>query len=355
MTAELKIGVLGTGAVGCWLGGELAAGGADVVLVGRQRIRDEIEASGLTLEATRRGAPPRAVHPSRFRCVLEATALADRDVVLCCVKSAQTAEAAAQLAGVLRPGAVVISMQNGMRNPATLRAGLPDATVLGGIFGFNVVGKGGGRFRRATTGPLAIERVDARAAGASVRTDPRVEEVVAHLLRAGEKVVVADDIVALQWSKLIMNLGNAVSALTDRPTQDLLFNPGYRRILAALMQEGIDLVKAGGLTMARLGPLPASLFPRVLRLPTPLLRVVASLQVDVDPEARSSMWEDLTRGRPTEIDDLNAEIVRLAATCGARAPLNERIIEVVRAAEAKGAGSPAMSADALWAALHSSG
>ena len=69
----------------------------------------------------------------------------------------------------------------------------------------------------------------------------------------------------------------------------------------------------------------------------------------VDPEARSSMWEDLTRGRPTEVDHLNGEIVRLADQHATDAPLNRRIVELVHAAEAT--RSPGFTAHALWASL----
>jgi len=71
----------------------------------------------------------------------------------------------------------------------------------------------------------------------------------------------------------------------------------------------------------------------------------------VDPEARSSMWEDLKRGRLTEVEFLNGEIVSLAEKSGVEAPLNRRIVELVHQAEEAGNGSPGLDADALWSAL----
>lgn len=335
---SLRVGIHGAGAIGCWLGGSLAVEGADVVLVGRPRITDAIAASGLVLETMGRRAAERTVPRERLTLATDVGALAGCDAILCCVKSAGTADAAAELAPVIAPGTMVASMQNGVRNPATLRAGLPEAEVLAGIVGFNVVSKGPGRFRRATTGPLALQR----------GRHPRFADLVRLLRASGHQVVVADDLLPLQWSKLVMNLGNPVSALTDRPTRDLLFLPEYRRILAAIMDEALTVFRAAGVKPARLGPLPAQLFPRILRLPTPILKLLARVQIDVDPEARSSMWEDLTRRRPTEIDDLNAEIVRLAGRAGVPAPINARIVELVREAEAAGKGSPKLDGDALW-------
>jgi len=312
----MKVGVMGAGAIGCYLGGSLAAEGVDVVLIGRH------PTSELTLEDLS-GAPKRVA----VRYETTPDALVGCDVILCCVKSAQTSE----VADLLPRDAVVVSMQNGLRNAEILKSKLPNA--LGGIVGFNVVSKGNNVYRRATTGPLVIEDHPA------VRALP---------LRDLE---LTNDIRAKQWSKLIMNLNNAVSALTDRPTPDLLFKPEYRRILRAIMAEAVFVLRKTNTRMARVGPLPARLFPRILALPTPILRLVAAAQLKVDPEARSSMWEDLSRGRTTEVDDLNGEIVRLAESHQLDAPLNRRIVAIVHEVEEKRAGSPKLSADALWTLL----
>jgi 2-dehydropantoate 2-reductase len=338
----LKIGIMGAGAIGCYVGGRLAAAGGDVVFVDRARVKAELEASGLTLaDLAGSAAPTVSVAPSAVRVATDAASLADRDVVLVCVKSAQTAEAGAELARVLPGAALVVSMQNGVRNADVLREALGDRAVLGGIVGFNVVSKGDGTFRRATSGPLVIEG----------SRDPRVATLASALRRAGFETDVRDEIRRLQWSKLVVNLNNAVSALTDAPTTRLLAEAPYRRVIAAVMAEAIGVFRRAGVRPARLGPLPVQLFPHLLRLPSAVVKVVSKLQVSVDPEARSSMWEDLARGRPTEVDQLNGEIVRLAASCGATAPLNARIVELIRAAERAGRGSPKLSGDDLWRAL----
>lgn len=341
MANDIKVGVMGAGSVGCWLGGRLAARGVDVVFVGRARQKAEIEAAGLAL--TDLGGKVLRVEKVAF--ATEIAALADRDVVLCCVKSAQTAETGAQLASVLPRGAVVVSMQNGLRNAAVLRDCLGEQTVLAGIVGFNVLSKGRGAFHRAISGPLVIE----------ASADPRAEELAQALRSSGFELVVSKDIRPLQWTKLVMNLNNAVSALSGVPTKDLLDSSGYRRILAAVISESLAALKRAGIRPARMGPIPVQAFPLVLGLPTWLFRILARAQLDIDPEARSSMWEDLSRGRLTEVDDLNGELVRVAETCGADATLNRRVVALVHEVEAKGAGSPKLSADELAAALGMTG
>jgi 2-dehydropantoate 2-reductase len=210
--------------------------------------------------------------------------------------------------------------------------------VVPGIVSFNVVSRGAGLFHRTMDGPLMLGRAP--------------EPITRALVAAGLEVELRDDLAPDQWTKLIVNLNNAVSALSGAPTRTLLQSPPYRRIIAAIVEEALRVVRASGVRPAKLRGVPIGIMPFVMRLPTPLVRIVTRAQMKVDPEARSSMWEDLTRGRPTEVDYLNGEIVRVAARVGVEAPLNRRIVELVHEAEAAGPGSPNLAADALWTELH---
>ena len=191
----------------------------------------------------------------------------------------------------------------------------------------------GGTFRKATSGPLVVE------------TPP--PELVAALRRGGIPVEERTDVRPEQWTKLIVNLSNAVSALSGAPTATLLFTSGYRRVMAALAKEGLAVVRAAGIRPAKWNGAPLAVMPVILSVPTPLVRLVIGAQLEVDPEARSSMWQDLAARRRTEVDHLNGEIVRLAAEAGVAAPLNRRIVELVREAEAARAGSPGLAPDVL--------
>lgn len=335
-----KVGVLGAGAVGLYVGGRLAACGADVLFVGRPAVGAALRAAGLALGDVEGGSVTLA--PERIAFATEPGALADRDAVLVCVKSGQTSDAAGALARALRPGSVVVSLQNGVRNPGRLRERLGGHTVLGGIVGFNVVWKGDAALHRAIGGTLVIE----------ASSDPVARALVARLRDAGFEVATPADVAPLQWSKLLVNLNNAVSALSGAPTRELLLSPGYRRILAELVAEALGILRRAGIRPARFGtPIPVGLLPRLLRLPSPLFDVVARGAIKIDPEARSSMWDDLRRRRTTEVDELNGEIVRLAASLGLDAPRNRRIAELVHEAERRAAGAGDMSAEALARAL----
>jgi 2-dehydropantoate 2-reductase len=103
---------------------------------------------------------------------------------------------------------------------------------------------------------------------------------------------------------------------------------------------GCGLLRQAGIAPARLTPLPPHWLPSLLRLPDPLFSVLARRMLAIDPLARSSMADDLAAGRPTEIDRFNGEVVRLAQRLGARAPVNQRLCALVRAAE-RSAARPA--------------
>ena len=87
-------------------------------------------------------------------------------------------------------------------------------------------------------------------------------------------------------------------------------------------------------------PVPASWTPHLLRLPDGVFNAVLGRTMKIDPEARSSMWEDLQRGRATEIDYLQGVIADIADRRGLQVPLTRRVVALIRSAEQAGKGSP---------------
>lgn len=332
----MKIGVMGAGSIGCYVGGRLLAeGAAEVVFIGRERLQAEVREHGMRLTSLDGYAADVPVDDVVYET--DVGALSDCDAVLVCVKSAQSEEVGAALAEVLPEGGAVISLQNGVRNAEVLGAALGRPRVRAGIVSFNVVSKGDGRFHQGTSGPLMIEGSPSAATRALERTGLGVE--------------LRQDLAPDQWAKLLVNLNNAVSALSGAPTRSLILEPVYRRIIARVVEEGLAVLRAAGVKPAALRGVPMGVLPTLFRLPTPLVRLVMRKPMRADPEARSSMWEDLERRRKTEVDYLNGEVVRLAEAHGVPAPVNRKIVELIREAEAAGAGSPCIAGEALLRAV----
>ncbi|WP_282706762.1 ketopantoate reductase C-terminal domain-containing protein, partial [Glycomyces tenuis] len=145
-----------------------------------------------------------------------------------------------------------------------------------------------------------------------------------------------DDMAGVQAAKLLLNLNNAVNALSGLPLAEELSRRAYRRCLAAAQREALAAFAAAGIAPAKLTPLPPKWIPALLGTPDAVFTAAASRMLAIDPLARSSMWEDLEAGRTTEVDHLNGEIVSLARAHGTEAPVNERLVALVRDAESGG-------------------
>jgi 2-dehydropantoate 2-reductase len=313
-----RIGVFGAGAIGCWIGGRLSAGGADVTLVGRPRVMAELE-GGVRVSELHGGT--REAHP---RIATIPDVLRDAELVLVTVKSAATGDAGRELAGVLDGRCIVVSLQNGVRNVSVLRDALPDHCVLAGMVPFNVVRRAPGAYLKASAGTLMFDTHDAIA--------PLSEAC----LKADLAFELRDDMTAVQWSKLVLNLNNAINALSGKPLAEELADRDYRLCFAAAMQEATALLEAAELPLARVTPLPTAWLAKALTLPDRVFKVVGKRVVAIDPRARSSMWDDLEAKRPTEIDYINGEIVALATRLGRQAPINARLVGLVKEAERGG-------------------
>ncbi len=328
--------VMGAGSVGCCLGGRLAAAGAEVLFVGRPRVLEALATHGLTvtdLDGGRVQLPAAAL-----RLAGGVPVGARPGLVLLCVKSGATAEAAAELGRMLPAGTPVVSMQNGITNAEAAAARAPALRVLPGMVPYNVAELAPGHVHRGTAGVLAAQ------------DDPALRPWVAPFRAAGLPLVLHAELRAVQWGKLLLNLNNPVNALSGLPLRAQLLDPGYRRCFAALMDEALQALEAAGIVPARVAPLPPRWLPRLLRLPTPLFRRLAARMLRIDAQARSSMADDLALGRVTEVDAICGEVVRLAQAHGRSAPLNARMVGLL--AEAATDGPRAHRAARLWELLH---
>lgn len=313
-SAPGPVWIMGAGSVGCYVGGCLQAAGVPVVFIGRPRVIQALRSQGLRL--TDLDGRDQHIAPEALRLH---EAMPDDPtppaLVLLCVKSPATAEAARQLVSRLPAHTLVLSLQNGLRNAEQARQVAPRLHVLPAMVPYNIAELAPGHYHRGTTGHLAAQDTAALAGWAPI------------FERAGIPLDRHADLKPVQWGKLLLNLNNPVNALSGLPLLAELLTPQHRRHFAALMREALGLLKKAGIQPAQLTPLPWAVLVRVLQLPTPLFRLVASRMLRIDPQARSSMADDLALGRTTEIDALSGEVVRLATQLGTTAPLNEAIVE----------------------------
>ena len=151
------------------------------------------------------------------------------------------------------------------------------------------------------------------------------------------------DMKAVLWGKLLLNLNNALVALSGLPLatrtrrSPLAADPGRPDRRGACGDEGLRHRAGADRRLA------AGAAADVLRLPDWLFKLLARRMLAIDPQARSSMWDDLQRGRPTEIGELQGAVLGLAERTGTPAPLLKSVTALVRAAEAARLGSPGLA------------
>jgi len=327
MVQDRPIVVAGAGSIGCFVGGLMASAGRRLSLLARPRMIAEIERFGLTLTSLEGSSWHLA--SQQIKLSDDSKLLGEAGVVLVTVKSADTAEMAETIARHAPRDAIIVSLQNGVANAALLRNRLRGMTVLAAMVPFNVIGKGEGRFHRATSGDIVIER-DAAATAASL-------SVPGLVMRA------TDDIERVQWGKLLVNLNNAINALSGLTLREQLAQRDWRRLFADQIAEGLVAVRAEGIRPVSPTPVPPGWTAHLLRLPDVLFGIALAPAMKIDPQARSSMSEDLERRRRTEIDYLQGVITEIADRRGLQAPLSHRIVALIRDAEAAGEGSPRLT------------
>jgi 2-dehydropantoate 2-reductase len=293
----MQVAVIGAGAVGCYYGGLLLRAGHDVTFIGRPPHVDAINAHGLLLETqTFKGHLP-------AKAATDASALASPDLVLFCVKSADTEQAGRSLAGRLGPDTSVLSLQNGVDNAQRLR-GVTGHAVIPVVVYVGSEMAGPGHVRHHGGGDLVI--------GAS----PESEALAQTLQAAGVRTTIADDIERTQWTKLITNCAfNALSAVAGIAYGPLLEVEGARDVVAGAIEEAATVARACGVTI------PGDLAAQVLKIPAAM------------PNQKSSTAQDLARGKPSEIDFLNGYIARKGAELGIPTPTNQALQVMVKLVE----------------------
>jgi 2-dehydropantoate 2-reductase len=301
-----RVAVLGAGAVGCYFGGRLARAGAPVMLIGRPQHVEALQRDGLWLES-RRGQERVPVAAS-----VAVEAARDAAVVLFCVKTLDTDEAARSLGPHLAPNAVALSLQNGVDNVDRIRA-------AGGFEALPAVVY----VAAAMTGP---GRVKHTGRGDLILGDPwggrrgEVEHLAGLFSRAGVPCVVSDSIEAELWTKMSMNCAyNAVSALGRAKYGRVAQHPHAREVLRLAVEEAAAVARAAG-----------------IHLPEAELVEAAFRLGEAMSEARSSTAQDIDRGKRTEIDALNGYVARRGAELGVPTPVNQTLHALVKLLEEAG-------------------
>lgn len=305
--------VLGAGAVGTVLAAHLAEARIEPQLLVREQDLErmaQVEQMCIDRVAGRGtlSLPKPAVHThAHFR---------EGDVVLICVKHRDLDAAIALIEADSAKHLRLVPCLNGVGAAATLRKAFPQHDVAAMTIMFNA---------------QLLEPLHAR-----ITTQPDVllhtrdKDLLALFRRTHLRVRQAKD-ESTSWGKLLINLGNALCALTHTTFHDLLADPDLRRCNILMLDEAVSLVEEAGIRYTLPMPMPYPLYRQLILHGGPLPWWVARIKNGLTRLSYPSMVADVAAGKETEVAQLNGEIVRLAADLGRKAPVNTCIVEMIQA------------------------
>lgn len=316
----------GAGALGSLVGGRLAATGAEVLLIGREPHVEAICDRGLEIRLTALAEEPLVIQDISAATSLAGIVPREDDRILLAVKSGDTPAALLELGETFSRQTPIFCLQNGVRNEDLaarrflhaygIMAGLVTKMIAPGIVAqtlYNDLAIGGY--------PLGCDQVGC--------------EVADHLARAGFNVTIPDSIMAVKWSKLILNLNNATLAIIDCHLQLAMVTPVIAGFMARVVEEGLVVLERNAITIDDPGG-PYRLksylenLRRISHRPADTGAIAAAADLPSEKRAYPSTWVDLKEQRGgTEVGFLNGEIIRLGEKQGIPTPLNSILLEVV--------------------------
>ena len=294
-----RVAVMGAGSVGCFFGGMLARAGFPVTLIGRQSHVDVVNSEGLWLEAkTFSERVP-------MQASTDASGVAGAKVILFCVKSADSAEAARQMAPHLDPDAVILCLQNGAENPEIVRSVLPHCVIPAVVYVATEMA-GPGHVKHHGRGELVIGNA------------PGSADIAAWFGESGVPVEVSPNVMGPLWGKLIINCAyNAISAISQEPYGKMVEVDGVPDLMHTVVTECLAVANAEGISV------PGDMYDIVRKLASTMATQY------------SSTAQDLARGKPTEIDYLNGYVCRLGQKHGIPTPANHALLTLVKLLSSK--------------------
>jgi 2-dehydropantoate 2-reductase len=299
----MKILVMGAGGVGGYFGARLQEAGEDVVFCARGENLRALREHGLVLESVRGD-----LHLATGNATEDPRESAPYDLILFCVKVYDTESAARQIAGCLRAGAAILTLQNGVESEARLAELFGSGAVMGGNARVGVELAVPGRIVHRTTGAIEFGELD----GA---TSARALRIADAFRRAGILGALIPDIRTRRWYKLLWNSAfNPVTTLTRTRVGDLMDDLDGLALVRTLMLETLAVARADGAALTE--------------------EHVEELLVHSDRNLRAlktSTHQDLERGKRLEYEALSGAVLRVASRFGVATPVTAAVYALLKA------------------------
>ncbi len=304
MGDEMKIVIMGAGAMGSLYGGLLASSGEEVWLVNIWKEHIEaIRAKGLTIEG--KGQEKNI----GMNATTDVTSIGKADLVIFFVKTYHTEKAVTDALVLEKENTVFLTLQNGLGNEEVLSRQVNPKKVLLGVTNHGATLLGPGKIRHAGWGKTFIGEV-------GHQVTHRISEIAQMFQRAEIETEVSSNIQRLIWEKLLINIGiNALAAVTGLKNGQLLDHPETLTLMEGLVSEAVEVARQKGIPIEG----------------NPIEKVKAI--AEATRTNRCSMGQDLDNKRRTEIDVMNGAVVREADRLGVAAPYNRMVTNLIKVLE----------------------
>ena len=297
----MKIAIFGSGGVGGYFGGKLAAAGEDVTFLARGAHLTAMQQDGLHIES-----PLGSLHLPKVQATDRPQAIGPVDVVLFTVKLYDVESSAATLTPLIGADTVVITLQNGVDAMDMVAKHVGDAHVAGGAAYIVAVIDKPGHIRHTTAQQLVFGERDGR------RSDRLVAFEEAGI-RAGFQAKASEDVQSDLWTKFVrLATWSGMTTVTRSPMGVVRDTPATFELMVAAIEEVIAVGKARG-----------------VNLPADLMDTTLAMIKNFPASSKSSMLEDIERGRRLELPWLSGAVVRLGKEAGVPTPIHQFITTIL--------------------------
>lgn len=298
----MHIAVMGTGGVGAYFGGRLAAAGENVSFIARGAHLQALTTNGLRVES-----PKGSFHLPTVRASADPATLGTADVVLLTVKMYDVPAAAELIRPLIGADTVVITLQNGVEAVDLVSAVVGREHVAGGVAYVAAVITEPGVIKHTALDALIFGELDGRPTDRLARFKRACEP-------AGFQSVLSDAIDVDLWSKFArLSVFSGMTAVTRSPIGVLRSDPALLAMLTAACEETLAVGRARGVA-----------------LPPTVMDEILAMVHGLPPAAKASMLEDLERGKRLELPWLSGAVVRLGEEAGVATPIHRFISTVLR-------------------------
>ncbi len=302
----MKIGVIGTGAVGGYFGAKLAIAGQDVTFFGTEKSASIIKNKGLFVKSPKGNIEIK--NPKIFSSFEE---IKNMDLILLCTKAYDTEKIAAQIKTKMSPNALIISLQNGINNEEILSEILGKENVIMASVYLSASSMEAGFIDHAGSGKIILGEQ-------TKEITPRLKSIEKLFLDSSIPSSTSEDLKKDMWKKLLVNSAyNGFTALINGTLKHINSVESARLAYFDVVKEGQKIASADGTKISD----------------EEIEDIMKMLDQQVFINFKSSTLQDLEKNKKLEIDAIQGEIIRIAYKHNLKAPLNNLIYSLLKLKE----------------------